>query len=142
MGDPVISEGTPAITKIPPGDGWTPLVTIEPDDGRSAFEGQFAVTLPSAISSRPTLCEVQIVRVRPGVPENPTAQDDRAFTFELDDGGKIRIRRRQNWLYTVEAMRTYSDEPLRFEARHPGPVAISLEWIVKALLLRPETARR
>lgn len=156
MGSPVISIG-PATTKIPKGTTFTPLVTIQPADGRTSFEGQLAVSLPSTIASRPTLCEVQLVRLWPadnGTPEgsgwtlvgdtweNPTAQDDRAFAFDLDPvTGKVKIRGRQNWLYTPAAMRTYSDEPLRVEARHPGPVQITLEWILKTVLVRPEASR-
>jgi len=51
-----------------------------------------------------------------------------------------RVRVRQNWTYHDE-LRTYADEPLRIEARHPGPVTISLEWVVKLVLLRPEGSR-
>lgn len=158
MGDPVISVG-PSSTKIPKSTSFTPLVTINPDDGRTSFEGQMATSLPSTIAQRPTLCEVQMVRLWPAskgnppggtdgwtlvgsVWENPTAQDDRQFTFVIDPTtGKLKINGRQNWLYTPNAMRTFSDEPLRVEARHPGPVTITLEWVVKAVLIRPEASR-
>lgn len=139
-GEPVISVGKPTITSIPKGEGWTGLVEIHPDDGRTSIEAQLATSLSATIANRPTLCEVQIVRVRSGFPDDPTAQDDRSFTFDLVDG-KVRIRRRQNWLYVVQGMRTYSDEALRIFARHPGPVAISLSWVVKAVLVRPEAGR-
>jgi len=141
MSEPVISVGDPTTTKIPAGDSWTPLATglLRPADGRTMVTGQLAVSLPTTVIQRPTLCEIQLVRLTPGMPENPTGQDDHQFTWTLVNGVP-RVRVRQNWTYHDE-LRTYADEPLRIEARHPGPVTISLEWVVKLVLLRPEGSR-
>lgn len=139
--EPVISVGEPTVTQILPGTGWTKIPTglLVPCDGRTHIEGQMAVSLPWPVSSRPFFCEVQTVRDRPGFPENPTMQDDHQFTFKVVNG-VIRINQRQNWIYGGE-MRTYADEPLRFEARHPGSVAINLEWVFKLVLIRAEGGR-
>lgn len=140
MGDPNISIGNPTFQDIPAGDAWTVLATglIVPADGRTKVSGQFATSLPTTLTSRPTMCEIQLVRETP-TGDNPTMQDDRAFTLTIDltTGKVLRVNKRQNWLWSGE-MRTYSDEPLRVEARHPGPVKIVLEWIVKLVLIRPE----
>lgn len=148
MSDPVISVGAPNLTEVPVGDIWTPLVTVQPLDGRSAIHGQLATwlshqktNLPPA-DQRASKCEIQVVRLTPGQPENPTAQDDHSFTFDVIPAPPfIRFEKRQNWLYAAE-MRTWADEPLRFEARNlRGPSAFTLEWIIKVVLLRPEASR-
>lgn len=142
MSDPVISLGDMSTVAIPKGETWRPLGVLVPSDGRTGFSGQFAISMPSTLTQRATVVEVQLVRLTPGAPENPTGQDDRAMTLDVDlaTGKVLRVRKRQNWTYHHEG-RTYSDEPIRLEARHNGPATLQLGWVWKAVLLRAEASR-
>lgn len=143
MSDPSISLGDMSPKAIGAGDGWTPLAILPVCDGRTAIDGQLAVTMPETLKNRAAVVELQLVRLLPGGGEDPTGQDDRQMCLDLDLSVTppriLRVRKRQNWLYHHE-LRTYANAPLRLEARHSGPVTISLEWVAKAVLLRPEAS--
>lgn len=141
MSDPSLSLGDMSPTPVPKGAAFTALAVLPVADGRTAVDGQFAVSMPSALASRAVVVEVQLVRLLPGGGLDPTGQDDRQMTLDIDlaTGRVLRVRKRQNWTYHHE-LRTHASTPLRLEARHTGTATIQLEWVAKAVLLRPEVS--